>query len=244
MAGIDGHAASLSPATATSSASASGVSLVRVRSPAGLGDRLVTPSGNRSGVPGQHSTRAQAPSANALVMAIRRKRPPNKGWVGSVTSTSTDRTSLSISGVSLCVVAEPGRRHGVVVHRRRCLRPGSRLRQCCRALPRGGRRRAATRDRGAERHGRDRTHTARPTPPARRTERFAGHRRTRPHGLAECVRLHRARQSQTGISRFKQVIGDGLRSHTDKRQATEVGVAVHVLNRMLELGRPSYVRGA
>jgi hypothetical protein len=38
------------------------------------------------------------------------------------------------------------------------------------------------------------------------------------------------------------VIGDRLRSHTDERRATEVDVAVDVLNRMLELGRPTYVR--
>ena len=50
--------------------------------------------------------------------------------------------------------------------------------------------------------------------------------------------------AETGMSRFKQVIGDGLRSHTDERQATEVGVAVHVLNRMLELGHPNSVRTA
>jgi hypothetical protein len=37
-------------------------------------------------------------------------------------------------------------------------------------------------------------------------------------------------------------IGDDLRSRLDERRATEVDVAVHVLNRMLELGRPSYVR--
>jgi hypothetical protein len=49
-------------------------------------------------------------------------------------------------------------------------------------------------------------------------------------------------RAETGMSRFKQVIGDGLRSHTDERQATEVDVAVHVLNRMLELGRPNSVR--
>jgi len=48
--------------------------------------------------------------------------------------------------------------------------------------------------------------------------------------------------AETGMSRFKQVTGDGLRSHTDERRATEVGVAVHVLNRMLELGRPNSVR--
>ncbi len=40
------------------------------------------------------------------------------------------------------------------------------------------------------------------------------------------------------IGRFRQVIGDGLRSRTDRRRATEVDVAVHALNRMLELGRP------
>jgi hypothetical protein len=38
------------------------------------------------------------------------------------------------------------------------------------------------------------------------------------------------------------VIGDGLRARTDERRATEVNVAVHALNRMLELGRPNYVR--
>ncbi len=46
------------------------------------------------------------------------------------------------------------------------------------------------------------------------------------------------------MARFKQVIGDGLRSHTDKRRATEVNVAVHALNRMLDLGRPNSVRVA
>jgi hypothetical protein len=38
------------------------------------------------------------------------------------------------------------------------------------------------------------------------------------------------------------VIGDGLRAHKDRPRTTEVKVGVHVLNRMLELGRPSYVR--
>ena len=44
------------------------------------------------------------------------------------------------------------------------------------------------------------------------------------------------------IGRFKRVTGDGLRSRTDQRQATEINVAVAVLNRMLELGRPKSVR--
>jgi hypothetical protein len=38
------------------------------------------------------------------------------------------------------------------------------------------------------------------------------------------------------------VIGDGLRSRIDECRVTEVHVAVDVLNRMQELGRPSYVR--
>jgi hypothetical protein len=44
------------------------------------------------------------------------------------------------------------------------------------------------------------------------------------------------------ISRFKRVIGGALRSRTDRRQAAEVAVAARVLNRMLDLGRPEYVR--
>jgi hypothetical protein len=53
----------------------------------------------------------------------------------------------------------------------------------------------------------------------------------------------RARVEAT-IGRFKGVIGDGLRCRTDQRRATEVNVAVHALNRMLELGRPISVRTA
>ena len=55
--------------------------------------------------------------------------------------------------------------------------------------------------------------------------------------------VKRAR-AETAISRYKRVIGDGLRSRTDERRATEVKVALQVLNRMLELGRPKYVRMA
>ena len=47
---------------------------------------------------------------------------------------------------------------------------------------------------------------------------------------------------ESDTSRWKRVIGDGLRSQTDGRQATEVAIATEVLNRMLELGRPNYVR--
>ena len=49
-------------------------------------------------------------------------------------------------------------------------------------------------------------------------------------------------RAEAAIGRFKGVIGDGLRSRTDQRRATEVDVAVHALNRMLELGRPESVR--
>jgi hypothetical protein len=45
-------------------------------------------------------------------------------------------------------------------------------------------------------------------------------------------------------ARWKQVIGDGLRFHSDQARATEVAVAASVLNRMLDLGCPSSVRVA
>src|SRR5919206_589036 len=47
---------------------------------------------------------------------------------------------------------------------------------------------------------------------------------------------------EADLSRWKRVIGDGLRSRTDGRQTTEVAIAAGALNRMLELGRPKYVR--
>ena len=51
-------------------------------------------------------------------------------------------------------------------------------------------------------------------------------------------------RAEAAMARWKQVIGDGLRLRTDERRASEVNVAVHALNRMSELGRPSYVRTA
>ena len=47
---------------------------------------------------------------------------------------------------------------------------------------------------------------------------------------------------EADVSRWKRVIGDALRSHTDGRQVTEVAITADVLNRMPELGRPEYVR--
>ena len=70
------------------------------------------------------------------------------------------------------------------------------------------------------------------------------------HLLAEQGRM--AWQAATGhnwralveadVSRLKRVIGDALRSRTDRRRATEVAIAVGVLNRMLDPGRPWCVR--
>ena len=48
--------------------------------------------------------------------------------------------------------------------------------------------------------------------------------------------------AEAAISRYKRVIGDAPRSREERRQATEVAIAVRALNRMLELGRPKSVR--
>ena len=47
---------------------------------------------------------------------------------------------------------------------------------------------------------------------------------------------------EADISPWKRVIGDGMRSRTTGRQATEVAIVAGALNRMLELGRPEYIR--
>jgi hypothetical protein len=46
------------------------------------------------------------------------------------------------------------------------------------------------------------------------------------------------------FARWKQVIGDGLRFHSDEARATEVAIAAQVLNQMLDLGCPNSVRVA
>ena len=65
-------------------------------------------------------------------------------------------------------------------------------------------------------------------------------------GTGAC--LGRARLATTRVeatmNRSKQVIGDEPRAHSDEGRATKVAVAVHALNRMLDLGRPSYARVA
>ena len=47
---------------------------------------------------------------------------------------------------------------------------------------------------------------------------------------------------ESAIGRLKRVIGDALRSRTDRRRTTEVAIAIQALNRMLELGHPTSVR--
>lgn len=41
---------------------------------------------------------------------------------------------------------------------------------------------------------------------------------------------------EADISRFKRVIGNGLRSRTDHRRMTEMAISVAALNQMLNLG--------
>jgi Transposase DDE domain len=53
---------------------------------------------------------------------------------------------------------------------------------------------------------------------------------------------NRRARAEAAISRYKRVIGDALRSQTDPRRTTEVAIAVCVLNRLLALGQPNYVR--
>ena len=61
-------------------------------------------------------------------------------------------------------------------------------------------------------------------------------------GWQKASGYNRRALAEATIGRFKRVIGDRLRSRTDQRQATEMNVAVAVLNRMLEFGRPKSVR--
>ena len=49
-------------------------------------------------------------------------------------------------------------------------------------------------------------------------------------------------KAEAAIARYKQVIGDRLRAHSDDGRRTELMVAANLLNRMFGLARPSYVR--
>jgi hypothetical protein len=63
-------------------------------------------------------------------------------------------------------------------------------------------------------------------------------------GWQKASGYNRRALAESAISRYKRVIGGALRSRTDRRRATEAAIGVHVLNRMLELGRPESVRVA
>src|SRR5437773_756934 len=78
-----------------------------------------------------------------------------------------------------------------------------------------------------------------PTPRDRHLQAIAEHGRM---GWQKTAGYNWRALVEADIGRWKRVIGHALRSQTDKRQATEVALAVDVLNRILELGRPSYVR--
>jgi Transposase DDE domain len=80
---------------------------------------------------------------------------------------------------------------------------------------------------------------AAPTPRDRHLHCIAEHGRM---GWQQRSGYNKRARAEAAIGRWKQVIGDGLRSRTDERRATEVNVAVQALNRMLEFGRPNYVR--
>jgi hypothetical protein len=78
-----------------------------------------------------------------------------------------------------------------------------------------------------------------PTPRERHLRHIAEHGR---RSWQQASGYHWRALVEADISRFKRVIGNGLRSRTDRRRGTEIALAVSVLNRMLELGRPEYVR--
>jgi hypothetical protein len=60
--------------------------------------------------------------------------------------------------------------------------------------------------------------------------------------MAESVGIQLRALVEADIGRWKRVIGESLYSQTGGRQATDIAIAVDVLNRMLKLGRPNYIR--
>jgi hypothetical protein len=80
------------------------------------------------------------------------------------------------------------------------------------------------------------------TAPTRRDQHIqeiAGHGRL---GWQQSSDYNIRAKVEAAIGRYKRVIGDALRSRTDGTEATEVAIAAAALNRMLEFGRPHYVR--
>jgi len=64
-----------------------------------------------------------------------------------------------------------------------------------------------------------------------------GHR-----GWQKASGYNKRARAEAAIGRYRRVISDGLRSRTVPRRASAVGVTAHALNRMLDPGRPNYVR--
>jgi hypothetical protein len=67
------------------------------------------------------------------------------------------------------------------------------------------------------------------------------------HGAATVIATSHYNQRarvEGQFARWKQVIGDGLRFHSDEARVTEVAIAAAALNRMLDLGCPNSVRVA
>ena len=53
---------------------------------------------------------------------------------------------------------------------------------------------------------------------------------------------NKSSRAEAAIGRYKRVIGDALKSRTDKCRKTEVAIAVKALNRMRELGQAQFIR--
>lgn len=96
-------------------------------------------------------------------------------------------------------------------------------------------RRAAPVDRGPQRHGQHRADPQRD----RHLQAIAEHGRM---AWQKATGDTRRALVEAAISRFKRVIGDRLRFHDKAAQDTELAIAVQILNRMLDLGRPGSVR--
>lgn len=70
---------------------------------------------------------------------------------------------------------------------------------------------------------------------------IARHGRMRRQNASGCNKRARVEAAMNG---WQQVIGGKSRAHTDECRATKAAVAVGVLNRMLDLRRPSHARVA
>ncbi len=77
--------------------------------------------------------------------------------------------------------------------------------------------------------------------PAKPDRTAASPRTAGPAAEAEAGHGREAAAGRADLAASEEA-NDALRSRTDGRRRTEVAIAAGVLNRMLELGRPEYVR--